>query len=80
MGMEEYKIATVDATGIALEHGLGSKVAPIVNTVLLGAFVTATGEMKLDSVLEAIPHQVPIKAEENSAACEKAAKEVKLYF
>jgi 2-oxoacid:acceptor oxidoreductase gamma subunit (pyruvate/2-ketoisovalerate family) len=80
MGMEDYKIATVDATGIALEHGLGSRVAPIVNTVLLGAFVTATGEMKLESVLESIPGQVPIKAEENSAACKKAAEAVKLYY
>jgi 2-oxoacid:acceptor oxidoreductase gamma subunit (pyruvate/2-ketoisovalerate family) len=80
MGMTDYKVATVDATGIALEHGLGSRVAPIVNTVLLGAFVKATGEMKLESVLESIPHQVPIKAEENSAACEKAAREVKVYF
>ena len=80
MEMEQYKIATVDATGIALEHGLGSRVAPIVNTVLLGAFVTATGEMKLESVLESIPGQVPIKAEENTRACEKAAEDVKLYY
>ncbi|NIP33754.1 MAG: pyruvate ferredoxin oxidoreductase, partial [Thermoplasmata archaeon] len=80
MEMEQYKIATVDATGIALEHGLGSRVAPIVNTVLLGAFVTATGEMELESVLESIPGQVPTKGEENAAACKQAAESVKLYF
>ncbi|MCK5251832.1 MAG: 2-oxoacid:acceptor oxidoreductase family protein [Thermoplasmata archaeon] len=80
MGMEGYKIATVDATAIALEHGLGSKVAPIVNTVMVGAFVTATDEMKLESVLAVIPDQVPIKAEENSQACKKAAETVKVYF
>jgi 2-oxoacid:acceptor oxidoreductase gamma subunit (pyruvate/2-ketoisovalerate family) len=80
MELEEYKVATVDATRIALENGLGSKVAPIVNTVLLGAFVTATGELKLDSVLGSIPGQVPIKAEENSKACEIASKEVKLHW
>jgi 2-oxoacid:acceptor oxidoreductase gamma subunit (pyruvate/2-ketoisovalerate family) len=80
MEMTDYKIATVDATAIALEHGLGSKVAPIVNTVLLGAFVTATGEVKLDSVLASIPGQVPIKAEENSAACEMAADQVTVHW
>jgi 2-oxoacid:acceptor oxidoreductase gamma subunit (pyruvate/2-ketoisovalerate family) len=80
MEMQDYKVATVDATSIALEHGLGSRVAPIVNTVLLGAFVTATGEMKLDSVLASIPGQVPIKADENSRACQKAADEVQIHF
>lgn len=80
MGMEDYKVATVDATDIALKHGLGSKVAPIVNTIMLGAFVTATGEMKLESVLESIPGQVPIKAEENTRACQKAAEMVKVHF
>jgi 2-oxoacid:acceptor oxidoreductase gamma subunit (pyruvate/2-ketoisovalerate family) len=80
MEMEQHKIATVDATGIALEHGLGSRVAPIVNTVLLGAFVTATGEVSLDSVLRSIPGQVPVKAEENSRACQKAAESVQIYF
>ena len=80
MGMEGYKIATVDATSIALENGLGSKVAPIVNTVMVGAFVTATNEMKLESVLASRPDQVPIKAEENTQACKKAAETVKVHF
>jgi 2-oxoacid:acceptor oxidoreductase gamma subunit (pyruvate/2-ketoisovalerate family) len=80
MGMQDYKVATVDATAIALEHGLGSRVAPIVNTILLGAFVTATEEMKLESVLKSIPGQVPIKADENTRACQKAAETVQVHF
>lgn len=80
MELQDYKVATVNATDIALEHGLGSKVAPIVNTIMLGAFVTATKEVKLESVLTAIPGQVPVKAEANSKACEKAAEQVKVYF
>ena len=80
MELTDYKVATVDATTIALEHGLGSKVAPIVNTVLLGAFATASGEVKLESILKSIPGQVPIKAEANSKACEKAAKEVVVHW
>ena len=80
MELEEYRVATVDATGIALQHGLGSKVAPIVNTVLVGAFATATGEIGLDSILESIPGQVPIKARENADACKMAAEQVKVHF
>ena len=78
--MTQYKVATVDATSIALEVGLGSKVAPIVNTIMLGAFSIATSEIKLDSILESIPSQVPIKADENTAACKKAAEDVEVHF
>jgi len=42
--------ATVDATAIAIEV-LGR---PITNTAILGAFCKATGEVKLESVLEAV--------------------------
>jgi 2-oxoacid:acceptor oxidoreductase gamma subunit (pyruvate/2-ketoisovalerate family) len=80
MGLTQYKVATVDATDIALAHGLGSKVAPIVNTIMLGAFSTATSEIKLESILESIPGQVPIKARENAAACKKAAEAVEVHF
>ena len=80
MELENYKVATVDATRIALDHGLGSKVAPIVNTILLGAFATATDVVKLDSILSSIPGQVPIKAEENTKTCEIASRDVKLYW
>ena len=34
-----YRIATVDATEIAIKHHLGSKAAPIVNTAIIGAFI-----------------------------------------
>lgn len=33
-----YRVATVDANAIALEHGLGTALAPIANTSLFGAF------------------------------------------
>lgn len=47
-----FRIATVDATGIAVKHGLGSKSVPIVNTALAGAAANLLG-MNLESVLEA---------------------------
>ena len=63
-----FRVATVDASAIALEHGLGSSAQPVVNTAILGAFVRATGIVTLDDLLEAIEHEVPVKAQENQAA------------
>ncbi len=74
------RLATVDATGIAIAQDLGSKVAPIVNTVMLGAFVTATKEVELKDVVASMGEHVPFKAEENAAACEEAARSVKLHW
>jgi 2-oxoacid:acceptor oxidoreductase gamma subunit (pyruvate/2-ketoisovalerate family) len=47
-----FRIATVDATSIAIRHGLGSKTVPIVNTALAGAAARLLG-MNLDSIIEA---------------------------
>ncbi len=51
--LKPYKVATVDATGIALET-LGR---PITNTAILGSFVKATGEIRLESIIEAVKQQ-----------------------
>lgn len=47
---KQYKIGCVDATKIALET-IGR---PITNTAILGAFSKATGEIKLESLLQAV--------------------------
>jgi 2-oxoacid:acceptor oxidoreductase gamma subunit (pyruvate/2-ketoisovalerate family) len=67
-----FSIATVDATSIAVEHKLGSRQAPIVNTAILGAFAKATGEISLDVLLDSIRERVPAKQEENAKAAEDA--------
>jgi pyruvate ferredoxin oxidoreductase gamma subunit/2-oxoisovalerate ferredoxin oxidoreductase gamma subunit len=63
-----FWVATVDASRIALEHGLGSAAQPVVNTAILGAFVRATGIVTMPDLLEAIAHEVPVKIEANQAA------------
>lgn len=73
-----FTIATVDATSIAVAHGLGSRLAPIVNTAILGAFARATGEVKLDLLLNAIKEGVPAKHEENAQAAQDAYGKVVL--
>jgi 2-oxoacid:acceptor oxidoreductase gamma subunit (pyruvate/2-ketoisovalerate family) len=67
-----YKVATVNATGIAIKYGLGSRANPIVNTAILGAFAKATGAVSLDSVLGAIREASPGDREKNASAVEDA--------
>ena len=66
------KIATVDATAIAVKHGLGSKEAPIVNTAILGAFAKATDVVKLESIVKSIMDSAPAKRKENAEAAKEA--------
>ncbi len=67
-----FKVATVNATEIALNHKLGSQAAPIVNTAILGAYSRAVGNVKIDYILEAIRENAPAKKEENALAAKDA--------
>jgi pyruvate ferredoxin oxidoreductase gamma subunit/2-oxoisovalerate ferredoxin oxidoreductase gamma subunit len=67
-----FAVATCDATGIALAHGLGTRTNPIVNTAMVGAFAAATGLVRLDSLLAVIPDLVPVAADANQAAAREA--------
>jgi 2-oxoacid:acceptor oxidoreductase gamma subunit (pyruvate/2-ketoisovalerate family) len=75
-GLSGFKVACVDASGIAVEYGLGSKSAPIVNTAICGAFARATGCVTLDSVKKAVMEEIHIKPENNVKACEDAFNSV----
>ncbi len=74
----KFRIATVDASGIALKWGLGSKAQPIVNTAILGGFIKATGLVSLDSLKKAIKDNVPVKSDDNANASEEAYNNVKM--
>lgn len=69
---ERFGVATCDATAIALEHGLGTRTNPIVNTAMAGAFAAVTGLVSLEAVVESIPDIVPLKPEANQAAAREA--------
>ncbi|MCB1188073.1 2-oxoacid:acceptor oxidoreductase family protein [bacterium] len=73
-----YRIATVDASAIALKYGLGSRTQPIVNTAIVGAFAVFSGLVSLDKVCAAIEDEVPRHAEENVAAAREAAELVRI--
>jgi 2-oxoacid:acceptor oxidoreductase gamma subunit (pyruvate/2-ketoisovalerate family) len=67
-----FRLAGVDAARIALRYGLGSKVAPIVNTVILGAYARISGDLMLSNLLQAIETGVPVNPKQNMAAAEAA--------
>lgn len=70
------RLAGVDAAKIALEHGLGSKTAPLINTAMIGAFVRLAGNLALSNLLEAIETVVPVNPKQNMAAAEAAYQAV----
>jgi len=74
--LSDFRVATVDASAVALRHGLGSRTHPIVNTAILGAFARATGIVGLEAVLEAVRELVPQHLEENLAAAREAYERV----
>ncbi len=70
----DFKIATVDATTIALET-LGR---PITNTAILGAFAKVTGLIKVESIEKALKKNFPGRiGEMNIAAVKRSYAEVK---
>jgi len=67
-----FKVATINATEIAVRNKLGTLAAPIVNTAIVGAVVKILGLAKLESLVAAIREGVPIKPEENLQAAREA--------
>jgi 2-oxoisovalerate ferredoxin oxidoreductase gamma subunit len=76
---EHFLVATVDASAIAVRHGLGSRTQPIVNTAILGAFAVASHLVSLDSVCAAIADEIPLHRDANIAAAREAAEHTHLF-
>jgi len=68
---KKFRIATVNATQIAIKYGLGPRTSPIVNTAILGAFCKL-GMFRLKSLEKAITQIVPIKTDKNLEATREA--------
>jgi 2-oxoacid:acceptor oxidoreductase gamma subunit (pyruvate/2-ketoisovalerate family) len=73
-----FQLALVDATRIALNHALGTRTHPIVNTAMMGAFARMLEMPPMDAVAKAIQEEVPSKPEENIRAAQEAFDEVQL--
>lgn len=75
--LKNFRIATVDATAIAIRNGLGSRTNPIVNTAILGAFSKVTSLVGIDSIALAIREEITVKKGENAQAAREAYEEVR---
>ena len=71
-----YRVATVDATSIAIKFSLGSRANPIINTAMVGAFARATGLVSEESVIEAVKEVSPRNKEANAEAARLAYESV----
>lgn len=69
----DFRVCTVDASAVAIKHGLGSRTQPIVNTAILGAFAEFTQIVSLDSVCAAIAEEVSLYKQANVDAARAAA-------
>jgi len=74
---EMHEAFWIDASSLALKHGLGSPTYPLVNTAMVGAFSGATGLISIDSVEKAIREYIRSKTYENILAAKEAYKIVR---
>jgi len=72
------RIATVNASEIALSHNLGSPSAPIVNTSILGAYSRVSGTVKIESIIKAISEYLTAMVDENIEAVKDAYNSAKV--
>ncbi len=72
-----YRVATVDASAIALEHHLGTSSMPMVNTTILGALPRVTHAVTIGSIVDAIREHIPSGTEDNARAALEAYESLK---
>jgi 2-oxoacid:acceptor oxidoreductase gamma subunit (pyruvate/2-ketoisovalerate family) len=73
-----YRLAFVDATRIALEHHLGTRTHPIVNTSIMGALARVLGMPPMDAIAMAIEEEIKDRREENIQAAQAAYEDVQI--
>ena len=71
-----FCMAFVDASRIAVKHGLGTLTQPIVNTAMTGAFARVFGGLDMDALAWAIQEEIPIKTQKNIDAAKEAFETV----
>ncbi|MBW1645937.1 MAG: 2-oxoacid:acceptor oxidoreductase family protein [Deltaproteobacteria bacterium] len=69
---ESCRVATMNINQIALEYQLGSRIMPLINAPVLGAFARLSGLVDIDSLARALPRFIPAREAENEAAMRAA--------
>lgn len=70
------RICTIDANAIARDMSLGTPTAPIVNTIILGAFTRFSGLVDIKLLSEGIKKYIETKPEINIAGAVRAYEEI----
>lgn len=76
-GLESYRAHTFDCGRVATACGLGKPATPVINTVMLGAFVGITGAVRMASAAEGIRRWVAVRTERNVKAATAAYEEAR---
>ena len=71
-----FRLASIDATRIAIENGLGTRTHPMVNTAMIGAFARIMEMPSIDAVMDAIKADISVKPEKNALAALQAFETV----
>ncbi len=72
------RIFSVNGSGIAIEHGLGTPTSPIVNTVMVGAFGKASELLSIDDLAFGIEKVLGKGHEKDIEAMKKAYRLVRI--
>ena len=67
-----FRLAWVDATGIAIHNRLGTRTHPMINTAIIGAFARIMEMPPLQMISDAIREDIHTKPEQNIQACRDA--------
>jgi pyruvate ferredoxin oxidoreductase gamma subunit/2-oxoisovalerate ferredoxin oxidoreductase gamma subunit len=71
-----FQLAHVDANRIAINHRLGTRTHPIVNTTMIGAFARMLEMPPLEAIAAAIREDIQVEAERNIEAAHEAFEAV----
>ena len=74
-----FRLARVDATGIAIENRLGTRTHPIINTAIIGAFARLLEKPPLEMICDAIKEEITTSPEQNIRAAKEAYESVQVY-
>jgi 2-oxoacid:acceptor oxidoreductase gamma subunit (pyruvate/2-ketoisovalerate family) len=73
-----FRLAWVDATGIAIRNRLGTPTHPIINTAMIGAFTRMLEMPPLDMIFDAIMEDISVNPEQNIRASKDGYERVRL--
>jgi pyruvate ferredoxin oxidoreductase gamma subunit/2-oxoisovalerate ferredoxin oxidoreductase gamma subunit len=73
-----FRLAVVDATGIAIRNRLGTSTHPIINTAVVGAFARVFEAPPLETLISAIAADIRIQTEANVNAAREAHAAVRV--